>query len=276
MMRCDPLPFRNRGLTIAELLIGFAVFTGLMVILAAATRMGSTVWGRASASSDSQLELRKAYVSIYRDLKSTMFEDVRVGPGPSSLAGKDGDALWFLSPVDPATGESLRTHRGRPYWQRNILYYLTVPEQHQQTFGLTCAGGQDTDGYEDRCPHKVLIRKVIDTVPPPEPDEFGVIHEEPEEILNDVVPYLSRPSGYNLSSMSEAGLEDATIVAVNILSFRAQIEPDPRWPGEIHLELRAAAVDSGRRHLRIGVDSLEEATQTFTFSVFPFLDPAMR
>ena len=66
---------------------------------------------------------------------------VRVVDVPSSLGGApDGKAIWFLSARDPATGKFARGPEGEPFWQRNLLYYLVVPQQHLALFGAQLCG----------------------------------------------------------------------------------------------------------------------------------------
>lgn len=257
------------GITLAELVVGFSVFTLLMVVLAAALTRSQEVWRRANASNSSQVELRKAFWTLDRDLKETTFETVRVARGPISLTGFDGDAVWFLSAQDPNTGEFLRTDDGHPLWQRNILYYSVVPDQHDQLHGFDCAGGSDVDGYETRCPHKVLLRKVIDNPP----GAAGpVVGSADQELLSDISPYLTRPQGY-VPSSGEPGLESVTIAAKNLLEFRAALEPNPGWNGEVSITLSAVRIEEeASRLVKIGTEPLESFTQTFSFSLFPPLD----
>ena len=240
-----------------------------MSLLAFTLQRTTRIWQRTNSSSSSQIELRKAFSPLNTDLSSTEFQAVRVSLGPSSLVGRDGDAIWFLSAIDPATGEVRRSENGRPFWQRNILYYTVVPNQHQTLFGFTCSGGTDTANYENRCPHKLLIRKVIDNPSGPGPGDGT----SSEELLTDITPYLTRPNGYILNSGSEPGLEDATITARNLLTFRVQRNFDPKWPGEISLSLTAPRIEEARNVVRIGTESLDGFLQEFSFSVFPPSEP---
>ena len=260
-----PEPLSHRGITLVELVVGFSVFTLLMVVLAAALTRSQEVWRRANASNSSQVELRKAFWALDRDLKETTFETVRATTGPVSLTGFDGDAVWFLSAQDPTTGEFLRTDDGHPLWQRNILYYAVVPDQHRQLHGFDCAGGADGDGYETFCPHKVLLRKVIDNPP----GAAGpVVGSSDQELLLDVSPYLTRPQGY-APSTGEPGLESVTIAAKNLIEFRASLEPNPGWNGEVSITLSAARIEEASRLIRVGSEPLDSFAQTFSFSLFP-------
>ena len=250
------------------MMVGMFVFGILMVVTAMAVRRSTTVWERSSGSSTAQLEMRKAHAALMVDLERTESEVTKTSPGPITLSGRDGDAIWFLSPMVAGESTPARTDDGRPFWQRNILYYLVIPNNHQALYGLTCTGGADAQGYESRCPHKVLVRKVIDAGP----TTSNVPGTPPETLLNDVSAYLTRPNGFDVSTMySEPGakVEDVKIVAQGLTSFRATMGGSPQWPGEVLLEVRAARVEEARRTARIGVDPLDQWTQALTFSVFP-------
>lgn len=258
----------RQGITVAETLIGLSVFSLLMVILAVSMSQGIVIWDRLSGSGTSQNALRKGYMPLSSDLSRTTFQQVRTGPGPISLAGSDGDALWFLSPIDPDTNEAIRDAAGGPLWQRNILYYTVVPAGHRELYGRDCAGNAGTDGYEDFCPHKMLSRKVIDDPPDTDPDS------EAETLLTNVGEYLTRPAGYDLSGMTgEPGLETVTIEAANLTTFRVRLEPDAQWPGEVHMELRSAVIPPSQRTINVGSESPAAFVRVFTFSTFPLSAP---
>ncbi len=257
------------GVTLSELIVGFATFGMLLAILALALQRTSMLWNRTSSSTASQQELRKAYYLLQTDLMRSEFQTVRTTSGLTSLSGRDGDAVWFLSSVDPSTQEAMRTEHGRPFWQRNILYYLVVPEDHAQVYGMSCAGGSDPDGYEQFCPHKVLIRKVIDNPSGPGPGDDIT----PEELLTDVSPYLTRPRLSGGTSSAESGLDEVRLVATDLLTFRVDIAPDPRWPGELSVRLQAARIDEAASFVQLGSASLDRFLNQFTFSVFPPSEP---
>ncbi|MFA5504636.1 MAG: hypothetical protein WC314_11725 [Vulcanimicrobiota bacterium] len=254
---------KTSGITVAELAVGFTVFGILMSLLAVAFISSRTIWERASSSSTTQLGLRKGFVSIAQDLQGTDFSSVRVATGPISLTGWDGDVLWFRSAVDPTTGEIVRTADGHPLWQRNIIYYSVVPNQHLDLYGFLCRGSADLSGYESQCPHKILVRKVVDNPPATGPGD------PPEEVLSDVTPYLTRPAGLAPSGTAQAGLEDVSFESRGLLSFRAELAPNPQWPGEVRLQLSAAREEEARRSVAIGQASLEQYTDRFSFSIFP-------
>ena len=257
----------RRGLTIAEVIVSFSIFALLGVLLAYSLKQGLGVWTRSGSSSDAQTELRRVYSSLYSDLLRTDFSTVRRTVVGASLpgGGYNGDALWFLSAEDPAGGSALKKADGTPFWQRNILYYSIIPSNHDSLFHASCQGNSDALGYDTYCPHKVLIRQVIDgggtTDPADESTEEQVL--SPAEITD----YILVPAGY--SAVYGPNTESCSIRGRNLSLFRVQLEPEAELPGEVRTELRTAEVEAARRAIRIGSESLEEFTRSLQFSVFP-------
>ena len=250
-------------------MLGTGIFTLVMIVLVSLFNQSLAVWRTSSGSDTAMREMRKVRATLERDL-------VLSRPGLVGRAqvadhtgggGKDGEALWFLSPVDPTTGQIARKTDGSPMWMRNILYYLVVPANHDATFGMHCNGGVGPGGYDDRCPHKLLVRKVIDaggaTIAADEATE--------ETLLADPTPYLTQPAGYDVSGLTEAGVEDVRIVANSLLMFSSATAPPPAAAGpEVAVDLRAMSVAEARREIQVGTDP--GATSRFTlqspFSVF--------
>jgi type II secretory pathway pseudopilin PulG len=261
-----------RGLTLIELIVSISLFSLVGLLLAGSFVVAAGVWRTTSASTDSQRALTKAQDDLDRDLKRTSFASVRTALGPSSLGSPDGDAIWFLSAVDPATGDFMRKVDGTPFWQRNILYYTVVPNNHPTLFGFTCSGGANADGYEVQCPHKVLVRKVIDDgVTTDLADESTV---ETSIAASAISTYLTRPSGYDTSAMlGESGVSDVSLPSTNLLTFRAQVAPDPEWQREVRLELGAISILTAGREIQIGSVPLD-GTRFYSevlLSIFPEL-----
>jgi len=256
---------KARGATLVEMLLALTMFSVMMTAAYLFLDQGVKLWKNVSGSESSGLELKKAQTRVERDMLETAFSTVRVADVPAGLPGgaPDGRALWFLSALDPQ-GNVVQKD-GVPFWQRNILYYLVVPAGH-----AGCAGGAGPAGCDDRCVHKVLVRKVIDSGVKTTPTgDFDLTVETP---LLDVTPYLTRPSGPSLEGMlAEPGMESATVVAQDILSWEVKLSPDPRCPGEVEIDLADVAVEEARNHVRLGVDSLAASrfTVNYLFSVLP-------
>ncbi len=233
-----------------ELLISAGVFSVILLVLVMLFSQSLSIWQRSSSRDTATRELRKVRASLERDLSLANPQQVGRAQVPDHLGGggKDGEALWFLSPIDPATHQIVRAHDGTPVWQRNILYYLVVPQNHNATFGVTCAGGAAANGYDDRCPHKVLIRKIINQ----------------NTLLPNVNGYLTAPNGYDLSGMGgEPSLDEVKIVASHLLTFSSVTAPPPQnIPSLIAVDARAVAEEEARR--KVGIGTLPMFTGQFT------------
>ncbi|MCE7870856.1 hypothetical protein DYH09_10805 [bacterium CPR1] len=262
------LPRRNaiRGTTVLELLLGMGLFTLMMVVLVGLFNQSLLIWRTTSGSDTAMRELRRVVAALDRDLalaSPAMLSRTQVvdhlGGG-----GRDGEALWFLSPLDPATGQLARKPDGSPMWMRNVLYYLVVPANHDTVFSMSCPGGAGPNGYDDRCPHKLLIRKVIDSGPP----TLAADEASQEELLVDVSAYLTQPDGFDLGAMAEPGLEDKRVIANNLLMFQTLSAPPPVGaPREVAVDVRAMSVEEARREIRVGLEA--GASSRFTLQL-PF------
>ncbi len=155
-------PDRRGGFSVLELLIAMALFTMLGLLGSMMLSQGALSWRRVSGEHSASLQLARAQRFLKLDLLQSSGSEMAQSVVPASLASSgDGHALWFLSAIDPVTQQAARKPDGTPLWLQNILYYLVVPSTHSD-----CAGGAGPGGLDDRCPHKVLVRKVIDQAPP--------------------------------------------------------------------------------------------------------------
>jgi hypothetical protein len=185
-------------------------------------------------------------------------------PVPAHLGGGgfDGDAIWFTSPLDPATGRVAHKANGSPLYLRNVIYYLVVPNGHSGLYGYDCAGDLGPSNYDDACPHKVLIRKVIDFAGP-SVDEAS---EEQPMSAAQVLPYLTRPTGLNAARMSaESGggnqVGPVQIVARELLWFSCNSKP-PLPASPVQLELRASNLLRAQKSLVLGAAPLYSSALT--------------
>lgn len=244
-------------------MVAMAIFSLLGIIGFELILMAQKTFLRVSGHEDAELQLKRASRKLETDLLASNFGNVTVGDVAASLpgGGKDGNAVACLTAAVNGTGDVASIPSGSPYWQRNLLYYASVP------LGDTCAGGIGPDGYDDRCPHKMLMRKIIDV---------GTVTNvsfpaTPEVELTDFSPYLTRPLKGDVSPMlGEPGISRADIVALNLLSFRLEKQPDPNFPEEVRVTLRCWDFLS-KQKIALGSTSLANHTNTvvFSFSVFP-------
>ena len=229
---------RKAGFTILETIVAVSMASVMLLATTLLLFNSTTTWRKVVGEQDASGQLLKAEAWMRRDLNSAAFQALDVGDSLSSLTGKDGDAVWFLSAIDPATGEFVRNPDGTPHWQTNILYYLVVPTGDNPT-GFSGGGIQD-NGYEVSHPGKVLVRKVIDDVAAP----------ATETLLSDVSSYLEAPDG---GSFSGPASDSASIAARNLLSLRVDTNPDLE---AVNILIQAAKIEEQQLRFALGSRSL--------------------
>lgn len=207
---------RPPGLSVAEVLVSMGVFAILMTITFQLFQRGVEGLQVANARYDAERSLNKAHFWLRRDLEQARSGELTI----QTVALPDGgDAIWFLSAIDPAeTDPDLKfVHdptSGAPVWQTNILYYLAKPGNYPRVSGgLIPLPDPDPDG-DFFAPHKFLIRKVIDDPA-----------SDPETLLSgpQMSTYITVPQDYGLSPFAgEANVVSFRLIADKLLSFRVR------------------------------------------------------
>jgi type II secretory pathway pseudopilin PulG len=252
-----------RGFSVGELMVSIGVFSLLSVVLFGTMRFGISSWRAIDSRHEATNALYKAQISLKRDLQAadTDFMDV------AQVGGGSGDAIWFLSATDPDADPKVDRKfvfddAGDPVWQRNIIYYLVRPGSHNDVSnGTTCNTGGNPDG-DSTCPHKFLIRKVVN----------GPDGAEGEILIpaSDIGAYLTVPSGYSFSAMTgEANLEDVRLITDDMLWFNVV----NFTPGDPLLEIEMAAVRVQEAHKNIAVGQASMLGTRFTQGQTMFLEP---
>lgn len=278
-----------RGYSILELLLVCGLFSGFMLSVQMILSVGAATWDRDGASGDTLIELQKAKGALNRELRETRFCYVRTARSSRpTLRTEHGDVLWFLSAEDPETRQVTRDIDGSPFWRRNVLYYLTRASDHDETFGARCRG--------QRCPHQVLVRRVMRNSPYPGSPDVPAEDPMPEELMirqdSIFADGVAAPLGPGLSGI--AGTAESTeVVAKGLLLFWTELEPtdpvegaeeegddlppedpydptEPFYREEIQITLRGFNLDKAGQKVELGRESLENSpfTQTMKFSVF--------
>lgn len=231
-MATHPRPRPCRGYTVLELTVSLGIFAIILIFTTTIMVMTKSAWTSSDAEEDAAIRVRKALSPLERDFSMASSKGIDRTTAGTSLGGfRDGDALWFLSPIDPTTGTFVQDDDGRPVWQRNILYYLSVPANHG-----SCAGLAGPGGYEQGCPHKVLVRKVINSTGP----------DGKQRLLKNVSSYLTRPQTESDASSSGPGQESAEIVGTRLLWFRVLDDPSGSEASRI-IDARSVAIASAQR-----------------------------
>ena len=259
----------RKGFTLVEVLIAMVVGGLLLTFGYALLDMAGKAYHQVSGHEDGELQMKKLSRQLQRDLTGSTSDSIVTAqvPDPVGFAGDAVSCMSVQAGVD-ARGLACTKEGGDPYWQRNIVYYVARP------LGDTCAGGADADGYEDMCPHKVAIRKVIDTGDPTVPLPAGDPANDIEEPLPGLSDYLTRPAAdYALTPMySEPGnVTSVEVVAVNLLTMRVRRNPDPNVLGEVQIELRTFNQQGAQHTVNIGTTLLsgQDKRQTHIISCFP-------
>lgn len=162
-----------QGATLVEVLVGFAVFTFMMLASIAVMRIGTGGWTVVESKSDINKSLSRFENDILTELKRASLASVGVYTPTDDYHW----ALWFKTPVndpnvvDPTTG-LLMTGKdlgdavlpifdssGNLVMQRYILYYITRPQDVHN--GMPCGSGAPTSAPDVKCPHKVIVKKEL-------------------------------------------------------------------------------------------------------------------
>lgn len=250
---------RRRAFTLLEALVACVVGLVVTVVSASALLSASRVLTKSSGRDAATRELHRARGALTRDLSQLSLNPdyFRTDKAPASLgAGADGDYLNFLSAVNTTTGvqQALEDGSGNSYLYLNVFYYPTVPANHDALFGQSCTGGNN-GGYDDQCPHKILLRCVEDQNPTYDPSDESTR----DQLHPGLTGLMTQPTGFP-KSMTR------TTVGINLLTFRVQT-----LPGELRMTLKAVSLAEARRKIALGSTSLDSGPYTLeqVFSVFP-------
>ena len=246
---------RPRAFTVAEMLVAIVLFGFLATISFVALQEATQVWRKTSSRDQLARSLTKAWSALRRDLESARqsASTLAIAQVPASLAGADGDAVCFLSPVDQTSGDMASKADGSPFMMTNIIYYLVVPQNHDLTFGTHCSGAADAAGYDVSCPHKVLMRLTQDNNPTAGPANSAVPASE-NTLWATWTTQLTRPA-----SLGKLTGNARKISAANLLTFRLTTDAAHQL---ITVELRAVAIEEAQRHVAVGTVSLGTGAYT--------------
>jgi type II secretory pathway pseudopilin PulG len=253
---------KPRGVTLLETVLSLGLFSLLSIVLFATFKLGNDLWRSSDSRSEGLGRLQTATQRFEKDLNNSSAGQIRSKRVPSP---GNGDVIWALSPLDPTESDPQkeqyrRDPNGKPEWQRNIVFYLIRPSNHDSVVGKPCAVDSNTEG-DAVCPHKVLVRKVING------------SDSPEELLSSsqIDQYLTAPNGFDVSSFSgEPGLEEARVIGSNILWFKAvdHVQGDSL----LKIDLKAVSLKEAQRQISIGQQPIER----FLLAQYMTLVPGVR
>lgn len=255
---------RDRGFSVVELMLVAAIFSSFMVVSYMLLNTGFSSWKRTANSQDVDLEFSKATGLLRRDMRDSSVRSCSTRTTAWLPAGGTrSNVLWFLSAVDPATGKFVRKKDGTPFWQRNIVYYLAVPSEHDAIYGLRCGN------VRYHCPHGMLVRRVFDTgaVTSSTSAEAKI-----ERLMTSaqVGERLKRPRRASLLEFGNPTAESEEIAATGLVDFEARIAP-AGWPGEVEVRLSGFQLAEAGKVMRLGQEDLSQSpyTRHLLLSMFP-------
>lgn len=251
---------RPRGLSLLEILIGATLLSLVSLFSIAFLSQSQRLWRRVDSSSTATQSLTKANARLGADLINVGRQGVASmphGSGPQRM----GDALWFLSAWDPASQAFIRNAGGRSFWQKTVLYYLTVPQDHDSLYGVSC------QAWDQVCSHKILLRKVIDTGLPTTPSSAP----EQEETLPSaaqIAPYLTRPDSLDLTTLqSEPGVVSVEYISGYLLDMVVTLNQQAGQVLEVDCVVRAGLLQDAKGHFQIGRDPFPLSTFTLSRNI---------
>lgn len=258
---------RQKGFTTMEVLLASSIFMLMTGVIFFALRQSTQVFNQVDGNFDALTQLRRASSWLSKDLRRaspTTYESKRVSTG----GGGHGNAIWMLS-SEGDDGVHVRDADGVPIYQKNVLYYLVRPDNHDRvSHGVVCTiddtAHPDGDPF---CAHKILIRKEIRREPDP---------SEPETLLSqaEIDSYLTLPDGFDLSGMTSEygtpGVKDGAIRVVG--NALLSLEIDQNNLPFVRLIFRAVRINESRKEIpgfgSVVLDTLPQTLEV-QYSVLP-------
>ncbi|MCA9780284.1 MAG: prepilin-type N-terminal cleavage/methylation domain-containing protein [Candidatus Eremiobacteraeota bacterium] len=242
---------RRSGFSIPELLIVSFIFSIFMVASYFILTQGLAVWGKTESSQNSSFQLQKVRSALHRDLLAASHVELEAS----------GSELWFLTSLTP-DGEQAQFDDGRPFWQRNVLYYLTTPLDHDKIFKMNC--GSDPT----RCSHKILVRKVLDTGAVTNP--AGLASTQEALMSDKIVNAYALPTVDLYPAPENETVNQVDVIAVGLLSLSFVVDPKGVSRGEVEITVKGFDQTKTNEKINVGKDDLHKSqmTEELKFSVF--------
>ena len=235
----------RRAFSLIELLISLGLFSLMTGLLWTTMQSTAQIWRRSSSRDNAQREILRARAHLTRDLANAsrkLNQFATTQTGPSLGAGRDGDALTFLTCENGTTPWNI-TATGSSVMTAEITYALFVPVNVNTLYGHTFAGVADANGYEQGCPFKWLVRRQ-------DPAPAALPPADPQIPATWTTTLLQRPA-------TTVPAANQQVVATQLLGFRV-LGSGGMW----QIELKAVAIEDASRHIGIGPSALGNTTYT--------------
>ncbi|MFN8608743.1 MAG: hypothetical protein U0931_14495 [Vulcanimicrobiota bacterium] len=251
----------NRAFSLPEVVLACSLMSLLMLVLAQTLGFGQMVFRTTSGNTDTTALLRKVSQVLERDSLQTSFKASDVANTP----GNEGGAFWCLSNLD-SSGQPHYKADGSPFWSRNIIFYLVVPNNHQSLFGRTCPLSLvGPNGHLQDCPHKVMVRMEVDSG-----TATNYANETTEEgLLTPAAAssYFKKPNGYDVSGLYSVapGIKEVSVIGQLLLDFEVI-----KSAGAFNVDLRAVSLKRAERVVNTSGPMYNSPfTMSFTQSIYP-------
>jgi prepilin-type N-terminal cleavage/methylation domain-containing protein len=259
-MKRKSIALRVAGYTVLEVMVTLAIAGILLSALGLAVQMSDQAVRKATGSHDSSLLLKKAARRIRQDLLQTSKQTLQIAAfnGPTGVA--EGQALCVLTSRSDQGIDQVST-AGGPTWLYNVIYYCITPTQHDSFAGQSCTQSLGSWGIDDRCAHKVLIRKEIDLPSSSPPDSEPLLSAS--QLTNEIVaPVRLDVSGIR----SGANCRKVEIIGIQMLGMSVE-----QTNQGLHVRLATVDVPRATKEKGIGSSSLLNSsyTQSYDFTVNP-------
>lgn len=254
----------RRGFTIIELLVSASLFMLVLAMLFMVLKLGFETWRTVSARDSAQRQVRRLQLQLTRDVQRASTGGVTVAP-TADFAGVsggnfDGGILWFQSNVDLPSGLVIRDPSAVPIYQNTIVYYLAKPSNalHTSRYGYSCQNwvGANTADPDRVCPHKVLIRLVLQKVAHAPPDYTP---QDPTYTPAELGVHCVRPADLLLTNISGAEVIEKKVICDQILYFLPS-----RNGGAIDFDVRVTRAREAEAKVGVGQSGASLYDSNFT------------
>ena len=239
---------RKLGFTLMETMISMALFGVLMIILFAAVNGFQRNWLKEYAKQDVNASFVRVYRAIDDDLSkssSTFFHYYNENDsynasnkGSPSLMAK----RWCMFPITDAGVDN----DGFPSWKYIVVYYLRIPAKDK----CQTAKGATTETY---CPHKQLVRVLIEIPPKGIMTESGVGHFN--NTMQDYVRYCMSALTSTVKAKDAVGtgnIKDIRVIDSDIVDLTIKDRRDDR----VTFDLMLLRIADAQKYIEIGKTQL--------------------
>ena len=242
----------SSGFSLIELIVSGGLFALVTGMLFAVLTLGFKTWRTVSARDAAQRQVRRLQLQLTRDIQRAAMNSITLAP-TADFAGVnggnfDGGIIWFQSNVDLVSGQAIRDPSAVPIQQNTVVYYLTKPSNalHTSRYGYSCQtwSGAGSANPDEVCPHKALVRLVLQKVAHPPPDYTP---QDPPYTPGELNAFCLRPDDLLLTNIVGAEVIEKRVICDQILYFLPS-----RNGGSIEFDVRVARAREAEAMVGVG------------------------